>query len=84
MTMEIIDLRATAAAALIVESRIARIKAKIDMGLFSVALEYIESLRDLNFDANVSAFVRAEAQRQAGALMVSAMQARHPKPTGAA
>ena len=83
-TPTIINLRATGAAALIVESRAARTKAKIDMGDFSAALDDIQRLRHLAFDADVSAFVRAEAKRHANELTALALRVRHPEPTGAA
>ncbi len=69
MNAEIINLHSTAAAALIVESRAARIKAKIAMGDFAAALDVIQRLRHCPFGVGVSAFVRAEAARQANALM---------------
>jgi Mg-chelatase subunit ChlI len=84
MKAEIINLHSTAAAALIVESRVARIRAKIAMGDFAAAIADIDGLRNLPFGDGVSAFIRSEARRHADCLSASMMRARQPEPTGAA
>ena len=64
----VIDLRATGAAALVIESRVARIHAKIELGDFDAAEDDIEDLRWMRFADGVSLLMRREAENAADAL----------------
>ena len=66
--MNVIDLRASGSALIIIESRVARTLAKIEAGLLTYAEEMIKDLRRMPFEDGVSRIVRQEAQNAADAL----------------
>lgn len=64
----VIDFRATAAAALVIESRVARVLAKIELGDFAEADADVDDLRFMAFADGVSCLVREGAKDAAVAL----------------
>lgn len=68
MSADVIDLRASSNALLVIEARVARIHAKIDLGDYGSAEDDIEDLRWMRFVDGVSGLVRREARNAADAL----------------